>query len=138
MPSRSQLRSLVNLIATGNRPAFVQLFDALAPKAYADLAVHGLPRTEAEQVVSAAFVEVWWLARFHTGKTVNIEHWITGVVARRGTERALSVNPTNDDQYTGSYQLASVTLANLLAAPTYAGPSDGSGGAMAVDRSTIS
>lgn len=37
-------------------------------------------------VVSATFVEVWWLATFHRGDGTDVRAWVTGIAERRAAE----------------------------------------------------
>jgi hypothetical protein len=84
---RRSLGALVRRIARADRHAFTRLYQALAPAVAADLRTM-LPRpTDATAITSAVFVEVWWLARFHTTPDADVHAWITGIATRRAGER---------------------------------------------------
>ncbi len=42
---------------------------------------------QADGVVAATFVEVWWLAGCHVGPDTDVMTWINGIAARRDAER---------------------------------------------------
>lgn len=77
------LARLVVRIAGHDRTAFAELFDAQWTTLLAH--VHcGMPdHARAEQIATASFVEVWWLARYHTGANTDVATWITEIAARR-------------------------------------------------------
>jgi len=84
---RRSLGALVRRTARADRHAFTRLYQMLAPAIAADLRT-ALPQpTDATAITSAVFVEVWWLARFHTTPDVDVHAWITGIATRRAGER---------------------------------------------------
>jgi RNA polymerase sigma-70 factor (ECF subfamily) len=108
----------VRQVAAGDRYAFVELFDTLAEQTYTDLAATGVARNEAVTVVSSTFVEVWWLARFHTGASADIEQWVAAIASRREADRRASGEFTSlDDTAENTNRLAAITLAHLLSQP---------------------
>jgi DNA-directed RNA polymerase specialized sigma24 family protein len=81
------LIGLVRRVARTDRSAFTSLYQALAPAVAADLRAALPDPADAAAITSATFVEVWWLARFHTASDTDVPVWITGIATRRAAER---------------------------------------------------
>ncbi len=121
---RARLRILVARIADGDREAFTELFDTMAAPMYAELANAGVARMDAIGVVSSTFVEVWWLARHHTGRDTDVHRWIYTIAARRGKERPNAGPDRTGDRDNQAWaataeiseKLSATTLASLLTA----------------------
>jgi RNA polymerase sigma-70 factor (ECF subfamily) len=79
--------ALVRRVADADKGAFVQLYRAFAPEVAAHLRITALDPANAAAITSATFVEVWWLARFHTAPDTDVSAWITGIASRRAGER---------------------------------------------------
>jgi DNA-directed RNA polymerase specialized sigma24 family protein len=86
----SHLLSLVRRVALRDRPAFAEIYDAVSARLGADLRSAGFAPDEAIGVVSATFVEVWQMARFHSGPDVDVEVWLSAIAGRRSAERRLA------------------------------------------------
>ncbi len=86
----AHLQGLMAQIADKNQIAFSHLYDALSPQLLGE--VRSAPTTShrAAAVVSATFIEVWTLARFHTGPGQDVAAWITEIAVRRITDRQSS------------------------------------------------
>ena len=82
---RTTLSSLVRRIARGDKTAFHQLYTSLHSAVREDAAGILSRGADVPAVVSSTFVEVWWLARHHTG--TDVRAWIAGIVAFRAHER---------------------------------------------------
>ena len=106
-------------IAAADRTAFAELYDVLSPALIAVARSQALDHADAAAVVSAAFNEVWWMARFHTAADADIRAWTTDVVMRRARERSPSPGTwtASHDQHLRN------TLSALLGPPSgYAWP----------------
>lgn len=88
-PSRpDRLVALVGDVAHANHHAFIRLYRTLAPRVAAELGVALRDPAAIAAITSATFVEVWWMARFHTGSDTDVLAWITGIAVRRAGERS--------------------------------------------------
>ena len=110
------LNALIGRIAAGDRGALRTLYLALA-----DIVAGEVRRTlsdpaEVRPAVCATFVEVWLLARFHTGPDADIPAWIAFVARQRAAERVLAAAPPQPGAKVVSYDpdLSRVVLAGLL------------------------
>ena len=74
-------------VAHADKRAFTQLYNELAPDVAAELRVAAPDPADAAAITSATFVEVWWLARFHTAQDTDVSAWVTGIAGRRAGER---------------------------------------------------
>ena len=84
---KTVLGLLVGRIASGDKAAFRRLYARLHT-AVCDH-VDGIlsRRADVPAVVSSTFVEVWWLARHHSGSGTDVRTWIAGIAAARAAER---------------------------------------------------
>lgn len=85
--SPASLAVLTGRIAVGDRPALQQLYDTLRGPVQ-----HEARRTlsaigDVRAVLHATFVEVRWLARFHTTADEDVSAWVLGIAERRAAER---------------------------------------------------
>ena len=110
---------LIDMISRGSVPAFVALFDGTADTVRAELA-HDLPgSTRINEVLAAAYLEVWWLAGCHRTVPADVIGWITGIARRRiaeasrGTAQRTGHTPLEDPR--PSY--AELEVATLLRRP---------------------
>ena len=78
---------LIERVAAGDRPALRQLYDTLCDPVHERLRRTLTDPGDVRAVLHATFVEVWWLARFHTGPGEDHPAWILGIAARRAAER---------------------------------------------------
>ena len=87
------LPALVERVSRRDRTALRLIYAQLCPSA-TRTACRTLSRTEdVRAVVQGTFVEVWWMARFHTAADVDITAWVLGIAARRAGERARAREP---------------------------------------------
>jgi hypothetical protein len=89
----AHLLRLVRRVAQADRRAFAELYDAVAPGLGRTL-VQAMPKRAAAATLSATFVEVWSVARFHTGADTDVGAWISGIAARRASDRTTATGPT--------------------------------------------
>jgi DNA-directed RNA polymerase specialized sigma24 family protein len=94
--NHSRLLALVRSVAHADRHAFTRLYHALAPTIATELCATVPNPADVAAISSATFVEVWWLARFHTAPDTDVSAWITGIAVRRAVERIPT--RTVDDQ----------------------------------------
>jgi len=83
----AHLQRLVGRVADKDKVAFADLYDALSPRLLDEIRSASASPLRVAALVSATFVEVWALARFHTGPGNDVEVWITDIAARRTTDR---------------------------------------------------
>jgi RNA polymerase sigma-70 factor, ECF subfamily len=96
-PSRpDRLVAVVGDVARANHHAFTRLYRSPAPPVAAELRAALPDPAGAAAVTSATFVEVWWMARFHTAPDTDVRARITSVAARRAGQR-----PAEDTRATG-------------------------------------
>ena len=81
------LQRLVVRVADKDKVAFADLYDALSPRLLDEIRSAAVSPLRVVALVSATFVEVWALARFHSGPGTDVEVWITDIAARRTTDR---------------------------------------------------
>ncbi|GAA2574525.1 hypothetical protein GCM10010435_57630 [Winogradskya consettensis] len=86
LSDQSLHQSLVSRIAAGDPAALRMLYGALCEAAYREIQRVLSHPHDVEAVVQATFVEVWWLARYHT-QNDDIPAWVTAVAAHRAAER---------------------------------------------------
>jgi DNA-directed RNA polymerase specialized sigma24 family protein len=81
------LLRLVRRIARKDRDAFAALYDLVSTTLLDEVrSAMGNP-ADAAAVTADTFVEVWWLARYHTGSNTDVYAWMTNIVARRMWDR---------------------------------------------------
>jgi len=81
------LQRLVVRVAHKDTVAFADLYDALSPQLLGEIRSAWPSPSLAAAIVAATFVEVWTLARFHSGPGDDVEDWITDIAARRTCDR---------------------------------------------------
>lgn len=81
------LGSLVTHIARGDKAAFRRLYARLHTAVCDHVAGILSRRADVPAVVSATFVEVWWLSRHHTRPGADVRTWIAGIATARASER---------------------------------------------------
>lgn len=92
--------ALVRRIAAGDRSALCILYNALC-EPVSDQIRRRLPLPQdVRAVVDAAFVEVWWMARFHGAAVADSEilTWVLGVARQRAAERLRAVGAAARDE----------------------------------------
>jgi hypothetical protein len=77
---------LIRRISDDDRDAFVELFDHLSPRLLDALRSRLSSPYLAAAIVTATFVEVWWLAGFHVGRDSDVVAWIDRIAQRRVQE----------------------------------------------------
>ena len=83
----ADLQRLVVRVADKDTVAFADLYDALSPQLHGEIRSAWTSPFLATAIVAATFVEVWTLARFHSGPGDDVEVWITDIAARRTCDR---------------------------------------------------
>jgi DNA-directed RNA polymerase specialized sigma24 family protein len=78
---------LIERIAAGDRDALRTLYACLSGTVCGEVERVLSDPHEVRAVVYSTFVEVWWLARFHTRKDADIPAWISVVAGQRATEQ---------------------------------------------------
>jgi hypothetical protein len=81
--SSERLRWLRRRISGDDRNAFVELFDRLSGPLRDGLGARLADPPCAEIIITATFVEVWWLAGCHSGPETDVVAWINRIVDRR-------------------------------------------------------
>ena len=87
MDGRDYLVNLVQQIANENHDAFTALYQVLSPALRTIAQSRIFEPLDAAAVLSATFVEVWRMARFHTNSDTDVYAWATDIVLRRATDR---------------------------------------------------
>ncbi len=83
----ASLTALAERVAVGDRPALQQLYGTLRDPAHDEVRRTFSATGDIRAVLHATFVEVWWMARFHTTSGDDISAWVLGIAARRAAER---------------------------------------------------
>jgi DNA-directed RNA polymerase specialized sigma24 family protein len=96
----SSSAALVERVAVGDHPALRQLYDSLCDPVHQQIRGVLTDPGDISPVLHATFVEVWWLARFHTAAGEDHATWILGIAARRAAERRAVPRPTPELQHT--------------------------------------
>ncbi len=90
-----RLLRLVCRIAVKDRVAFAELYDVASAQLLDEIRLIVSGPDRAASIVSAAFVEVWSLARFHTDPGFDIYAWLWRASPyRRAAERFLGDDST--------------------------------------------
>jgi len=117
----SHLVSLVRRVADEDRAAFAELHGRLAARLTEHLRSAALTPRFAKAIVAATFVEVWWLARYHTDPQTDVFAWLTAIAQRRTEEWKRHREPTRSAQHAwiaagaeSYYRRAGLALAELL------------------------
>jgi hypothetical protein len=111
--SPERLQWLIRRISDDDRDAFVELFDHLSGRLF-DALRHRLPSPYlAAAIVTATFVEVWWLAGFHAGQDSDVVAWMDRIAQRRIAEGP----PDTADVASVRARCAELELAALLGRP---------------------
>ncbi|MFI1988241.1 sigma factor [Actinoplanes sp. NPDC020271] len=96
VPVAVDLCMLVDRVARRDRRAFVALYEALC-RPVTQVACRMLCRDEdVRAVVQGTFVEVWWMARFHTGAGTRVAAWTERIAIRRALDRTGGDDPGRD------------------------------------------
>ena len=120
------LHVLVGRIAAGDRAALRTLYTALADIVAGEVRRALTDPAEVHAAVCSTFVEVWWLARFHTGRDADIPAWIAFVAGQRATERrrATAAREPGGKFIAYAPDVSCVALAGLLGHTVPALPGD--------------
>lgn len=95
VPDDAHLSSLLRRAAAGDRAAFTELHDLLAPGIYESVRLV-LPCPDiAAAVTAATLVEAWTLSRFR--REAAVADWIGGIAARRACERLAGLRAARGD-----------------------------------------
>lgn len=115
-PLPEALHVLVGRIAAGDRAALRTLYTALADIIAGEVRRALSDPAEVHAAVCSTFVEVWWLARFHTGRDTDIPAWIAFVAGQRAAERRRATASPEPGGKFISYDpdISRVALAGLL------------------------
>ncbi|MGX6608524.1 hypothetical protein ACWKSP_41390 [Micromonosporaceae bacterium Da 78-11] len=113
---RETLSALIGRIAAGDRAALQTLYSSLGDIVHAEVRRALSDPDDVQAAVYATFVEVWWLARFHTRDGADIPTWITVVAGRRAAERRWAATTAKPRIDTFAYGVDSnrTALAGLL------------------------
>jgi hypothetical protein len=106
-PAASRLQSaylgrLVDRVADKDRAAFADLYDALSPQLLGEIRAASTCAARAVAILSATFVEVWMLARFHASADDDVEAWIADITIRRTMNRRFDEHAPVAERAAGS------------------------------------
>ena len=114
--SVAELGQLIVQISRGSQDAFGTLYDHTS-EAVRDRIAASLPDPErAAVVLSATYVEVWWLAGCHTDPGFDVAAWINRITERRIAEEPRS-RPPSEATADPRSQRALLELTALLGRP---------------------
>jgi DNA-directed RNA polymerase specialized sigma24 family protein len=110
------LNVLIGRIAAGDRAALRTLYTALADIVTSEVRRALSDPADVQAAVCSTFVEVWWLARFHTRSDADIPAWIAFVAGQRAAERRRATASPGPGARCVSYDpdISRVALAGLL------------------------
>jgi len=110
------LNVLIKRIAAGDRAALRTLYTALSDIVAGEVRRALSDPADVQAAVCSTFVEVWWLARFHTREDADIPAWIAFVAGQRAAERRRATATLRPATRSISYDpdISRVALAALL------------------------
>lgn len=95
-PERPAVDALLTRVASGDRAAFADLYDALAPQANGVACTVLRDRTLAEEVVQEVFIEVWRTAPRYDAGRGGARGWVLRLTRLRAIDRLRSHLATLD------------------------------------------
>jgi DNA-directed RNA polymerase specialized sigma24 family protein len=86
-----RLAVLAHRVGEGSARAFADLYDALAGTTMRVIQSQLGDSEQAESVLYATYLEVWWMARRHdSGRGTDVAEWVNAIAIRRACERQLA------------------------------------------------
>jgi hypothetical protein len=116
--SPEHLRRLLRRISNNERDAFAELFDHLSRRLLATVQSRVPDPHRATAIVTATFVEVWWLAGCHAGPDCDVVAWVDRIAHRRAGEGPPATDAAGQPAGSASTQpagSASITAADVAA-----------------------
>ncbi len=87
---------LIQRVATGDRDAFAEVYDALSARAFGLIRRVLVDRAQSEEVLQEVFLEVWQSAARFTPKRGQGRSWVLTIAHRRAVDRVRSSQSSVD------------------------------------------
>lgn len=87
---------LIQRVATGDRNAFAEVYDALSARAFGLILRVLVDRAQSEEVLQEVFLEVWQSAARFTPKRGQGRSWVLTIAHRRAVDRVRSAQSSVD------------------------------------------
>ena len=104
---------LIQRVATGDRDAFAELYDALSPRAFGLILRVLVDRAQSEEVLQEVFLEVWQSAARFTPKRGQGRSWVLTIAHRRAVDRVRSAQSRVDRVVPGAFRDIDVAYDNV-------------------------
>ncbi|MFV9426694.1 ECF RNA polymerase sigma factor SigK [Microbacterium sp. S1037] len=104
---------LIQRVATGDRDAFAELYDALSPRAFGLILRVLVDRAQSEEVLQEVFLEVWQSAARFTPKRGQGRSWVLTIAHRRAVDRVRSAQSSVDRDVRAGFRDIDVAYDNV-------------------------
>ncbi|WZH35628.1 MAG: ECF RNA polymerase sigma factor SigK [Microbacterium enclense] len=104
---------LIQRVATGDREAFAELYDALSARAFGLIVRVLVDRSQSEEVLQEVFLEVWQSAERFTPKRGQGRSWVLTIAHRRAVDRVRSSQSSVDRDVRAGFRDMDVAYDNV-------------------------
>jgi RNA polymerase sigma-70 factor (ECF subfamily) len=104
---------LIQRVATGDRGAFAELYDALSARAFGLILRVLVDRAQSEEVLQEVFLEVWQSAARFTPKRGQGRSWVLTIAHRRAVDRVRSSQSRVDRDVRAGFRDIDVAYDNV-------------------------
>ncbi|MDF2991705.1 MAG: DNA-directed polymerase specialized sigma subunit, sigma24 [Microbacterium sp.] len=105
--------TLIQRVATGDREAFAELYDALSARAFGLIVRVLVDRSQSEEVLQEVFLEVWQSAERFTPKRGQGRSWVLTIAHRRAVDRVRSSQSSVDRDVRAGFRDMDVAYDNV-------------------------
>ena len=104
---------LIQRVATGDRNAFAEVYDALSARAFGLILRVLVDRAQSEEVLQEVFLEVWQSAARFTPKRGQGRSWVLTIAHRRAVDRVRSAQSSVDRDVRAGFRDMDVAYDNV-------------------------
>ncbi|WP_193755320.1 ECF RNA polymerase sigma factor SigK [Microbacterium testaceum] len=104
---------LIQRVATGDRDAFAEVYDALSARAFGLIRRVLVDRAQSEEVLQEVFLEVWQSAARFTPKRGQGRSWVLTIAHRRAVDRVRSSQSSVDRDVRAGFRDMDVAYDNV-------------------------
>ena len=104
---------LIQRVATGDRNAFAEVYDALSARAFGLILRVLVDRAQSEEVLQEVFLEVWQSAARFTPKRGQGRSWVLTIAHRRAVDRVRSAQSSVDRDMRAGFRDMDVAYDNV-------------------------